>query len=72
MSYIKKMYKEINNCTFFDFFIYIYNFILKIIFLYSFLAAWSSGMILALGASGRGFDSLSGPKHQKIEANNLV
>ena len=36
------------------------------------VSAWSSGMILALGASGRGFDSLSGPKHQKIEANNLV
>ena len=25
------------------------------------MAAWSSGMILALGASGRGFDSPSGP-----------
>ena len=25
------------------------------------MAAWSSGMILALGASGRGFDSRSGP-----------
>ncbi len=25
------------------------------------LAAWSRGMILALGASGRGFDSHSGP-----------
>ena len=24
-------------------------------------AAWSRGMILALGASGRGFDSHSGP-----------
>ncbi len=25
------------------------------------MAAWSRGMILALGASGRGFDSHSGP-----------
>lgn len=32
-------------------------------------AAWSSGMILALGARGRGFDSPSGPNYSNI---NLI
>ena len=37
--------------------------ILHLLFSYwkTVMAAWSSGMILALGASGRGFDSPSGP-----------
>ena len=30
------------------------------------MAAWSSGMILALGARGRGFDSPSGPYNINI------
>ena len=31
------------------------------------MAAWSSGMILALGASGHGFDSRSGPTLEVTE-----
>ena len=39
------------------------------------MAAWSSGMILASGASGHGFDSRSGPwnfEHENDESSNVA
>ena len=43
-----------------------------IITLYKVQGQWSSGMIPALGAGGRGFDSLLTPKVIKLINNNLL
>ena len=43
-----------------------------IITLYKVQGQWSSGMIPALGAGGRGFDSLLTPKIIKLKNKNII